>query len=743
MLEEDREAIRQMKADFETLAELTENDFKDHVNFGLRMNHYTTVYTAATRNSSKASEYPGYDASELLYMDYQEMLTRYLLRYRDVSSGATSDSEVFEKVLKVWGHYKVLMRWNMRAFAYLSRYYIVNHSKPSLHTVALTIFLEQIFKKNAGVVSRVTQDLLLRERAGECVDRQQIISAIDLLSSMNVDDTQSIYAEQFLEPYLAKTKTNFESFLAQIESTRTASEFLADIHSALSDERVRCTTYFSAEDEKAIMARVESVVLESEITQRKLLTSDEGFCNALRQRDEAELKCYYDLFSRRSSGLRQLGMLIRKEIEAEGVQISADFSADESSMDVVKYTEAMMRLQDVFPQLLSRCFQLDFNLSKAVREGLESAYKSSVKVANRVTGETRQIVFCDWLASYVDLMLQVDRDSATDDIERAVSTLAFVVDRDRFLANSRERLADRILFPLNTFNEAREILFIQRVRQRCAVSSTAHLEGMLFDLDTSRNFNAMDKLREIGRAPPYAVSLLVKKKGIWPTRVGEDSEVRIPPILSETLHNLGEVYLKGTSGRVLSWSVEYSSAEVLGRFTKGVHTLCVTGLAALILLAFNEVDVLTPAAIMERFGVTFDVVRRVLPSLTRGKAVLRRSSGPTLQETDELVVNADFTARARKVRFPPNALRVSVLGSDEIDRQVEEDRKPAIDACIVRIMKTHRTMQHTDLVDECHKELEGRFSPDMKLIKQRIEELIRKEYIERDAKHPATYRYLA
>ena len=75
--------------------------------------------------------------------------------------------------------------------------------------------------------------------------------------------------------------------------------------------------------------------------------------------------------------------------------------------------------------------------------------------------------------------------------------------------------------------------------------------------------------------------------------------------------------------------------------------------------------------------------------------------------------------------------------------QVDEDRKHAIEAAIVRIMKTRKTLDHQKLVLEASTQLMRHFKPDPRQIKKRIEDLIAREYLERDASNSTVYKYLA
>jgi cullin 1 len=83
---------------------------------------------------------------------------------------------------------------------------------------------------------------------------------------------------------------------------------------------------------------------------------------------------------------------------------------------------------------------------------------------------------------------------------------------------------------------------------------------------------------------------------------------------------------------------------------------------------------------------------------------------------------------------------------DERKRVVEDvdkDRRHAVDAAVVRVMKSRRQLQHQQLVLEVVQQLQRMFRPDLKLVKRRIEDLIQREYIERDKDNPQLFRYLA
>lgn len=70
-------------------------------------------------------------------------------------------------------------------------------------------------------------------------------------------------------------------------------------------------------------------------------------------------------------------------------------------------------------------------------------------------------------------------------------------------------------------------------------------------------------------------------------------------------------------------------------------------------------------------------------------------------------------------------------------------RRFAVDAAIVRIMKSRQSLKHQQLVLEVNQQLQKMFKPEIRLIKKRIDDLIAREYLERDKDDPNTFKYVA
>jgi cullin-4 len=73
--------------------------------------------------------------------------------------------------------------------------------------------------------------------------------------------------------------------------------------------------------------------------------------------------------------------------------------------------------------------------------------------------------------------------------------------------------------------------------------------------------------------------------------------------------------------------------------------------------------------------------------------------------------------------------------------QVLQDRQHQIDACIVRIMKTRKTLSHKLLTQEVLTQL--KFQLTQKDLKKRIDNLIEREFMERSSEDAGVYHYMA
>ena len=97
--------------------------------------------------------------------------------------------------------------------------------------------------------------------------------------------------------------------------------------------------------------------------------------------------------------------------------------------------------------------------------------------------------------------------------------------------------------------------------------------------------------------------------------------------------------------------------------------------------------------------------------------------------------------KARKINLMP---KPTVASATTVDSGlVKGDRDVAVQAAIVRVMKSQRRVAHADLLAAVVQQLSARFVPTVPAVKRAIETLIEKEYMVRTPDVANTYDYLA
>jgi cullin 1 len=81
--------------------------------------------------------------------------------------------------------------------------------------------------------------------------------------------------------------------------------------------------------------------------------------------------------------------------------------------------------------------------------------------------------------------------------------------------------------------------------------------------------------------------------------------------------------------------------------------------------------------------------------------------------------------------------------TEQVQKEIDDDRRHVVQAAIVRIMKTRKALKHPQLVSEVLSQLASRFCPKIQLIKKSIDILIEREYLKRRGDDYETIEYIA
>jgi len=192
--------------------------------------------------------------------------------------------------------------------------------------------------------------------------------------------------------------------------------------------------------------------------------------------------------------------------------------------------------------------------------------------------------------------------------------------------------------------------------------------------------------------------------------------------------------------------MDNGQAELQVAFSKAVRRgLILSTYQMMILLVFNNQKVASLQQLMDITGIPLYEISNHLLSLCHPKVqvLLKRPNTKELESDHKFMLNAKYTSQLMSVVVP---LLKTVDQKEDVAAQnkaIELQRRHQMDAAIVRIMKTRKTLKHALLVAEVIQQLSARFKAQPNDIKKRIEALIEQEYLERDPNNRGTYNYLA
>jgi cullin 3 len=319
----------------------------------------------------------------------------------------------------------------------------------------------------------------------------------------------------------------------------------------------------------------------------------------------------------------------------------------------------------------------------------------------------------------------------------------YVREKDVFEHDYQVHLSTRLLAGTSE-SEHSEKSMISKLKTECGYQWTSKLEGMFKDVqlskDLSTNFRTLHE-----RKLNFEFDVTVCTSGSWPAQAVPPC--RVPTEATAVCQLFKEFYLHSLNGRRLEWRFDMGQADVKVRFgSENVKELIVTPYQMAILLLFNHAESMTYKEIAEASGIAREHLDQHILSLAHPKikVLLKEPNNPRVDDADKFQLNPAFASKLYKTRVPL-IKTTSHVKQEETDRdaEVEMQRKHQVDAALVRIMKTRKTLSHNQLVTEVVQQLSARFTPKVTVIRTRIEHLIEQEYLERDSKDRSVYNYLA
>jgi len=681
-------------------------------------------------------------ATELLYDRYRTCISDYLKELVVVALKEKQGDGLLMEAVKRWRDHQLVVRYMVKLFNYLDRYYTKHNNRDDLRSVGLKCYQELVYGSIKRDMAQALLDKIHKERDGDLIDRSMMKDGITLFIEMGLGSL-SAYEDDFERALLVESQQYYQFQSSKWIAEDSCPDYMKKAEEKLEQEERRAVSYLHQNTKSKLISKIQDEIIRKH--QTTLLNMDgSGLVALLKAGEKQEDLCrMYNLFDR-IDNLSPMAEKIRDFITEEGVKIHANFSQQEN-VDAKAYIEELLKLHLVYSKLVTN----EFKQNPLFMDALRDAFTHFVNLELVSPGEKNRSSTAELISTYCDsIMKEVDKvgeENLDEVLENIVKLFGYLKDKDMFLAFYREHLSKRLLVT-SRLNLDAERSFIAKLKMRMGMSFTQKLEGMIKDKSISENLRNDFKNYTTNKniVLPFDFNPEVLTLGCWPQM--KIDKMTIPQELSVCLDTFKKFYDSMTQQRKLDWIHSLGTAIVTGRFAAGTKEISTNTYQACILLLFNNQEEMTFQDILNSLNLSATEVKRNLLSLCATKAAnILNTDGnkKAINPTDKFTVNADFESPSRRIKIPNVVVHVSQQQKQEINQKAQEERKYVIDAALVRIMKARKILKYQELMTETIKQLSTHFHPDPKLIKRRVEDLIAREYLERDAKDSSTIQYVA
>jgi len=668
-----------------------------------------------------------------LYNGLSDTITRHLQAV--ASQVADSNDELFLPELKdKWDKHKLSSIMIRDILMYMDRTYVSAQKKTPVYERGLQIFRDEVCR-NARIKDRLLHmllDLVQRERMGEMIER----GLLKTITSMLVELGRDVYTRDFEAPFLNASATFYQAESQEYIAQNSAADYMKKAEQRLQEEVDRVAHYLDAATEAKIRE-----VAERELIGRHMRTIAEmehsGVIAMIEDSKLDDLRRAYELFKRvtqPTSGLGVIREIMAAHVRAKGTELVSD---EERNRDPVAYVTGLLVLRDKYEAVISTAFSAD----KQFYNALNKAFEHFVNLNSHSP---------EFISLFVDEQLRKGMKGTSEEevegtLDKVVMLFRYLHEKDVFEKYYKQHLAKRLLGGRSVSDDA-ERSMITKLKTECGYQYTSKLEGMFTDMkisaDTQENFRTANG--GSSKVDGIELSVHVLTTGFWPTQIG--TKCVLPPQILRCCETFKEHYLRQHSGRRLQWQANMGSADLKATFGSRRYEINVSTYLTCILLQFNDSDSRSYADIAQATEIPGPELKRALQSLAcaKFKILNKEPKGRDVDEGDVFAYNGDFSAK--HLRFKVGTVTASKendVEKQETRAKVDEDRKPQIDAALVRVMKSRKEMEHNALIAEVTSQLQARFMPHPNVIKKRIESLIEREFLERDKDNWRRYKYLA
>jgi hypothetical protein len=526
----------------------------------------------------------------------------------------------------------------------------------------------------------------------------------------------SCYEQVVEQPLLQITTKYYSQYAQTLLHELSISEYLKKIDEKMEQEDLRVQYYLVPPTRIKIL----NIIIREMITKHMetIIESTTGFLHMLLDDKYKDLQLIHKLFSHEH--LSELVSRFKKHVIAQG----SKYVMDESKLkNPVSFIQGLLDMRHKYQTIITRSFDKSFN--RALSEAFDD-FASGVN-------QTR---IPEYISLYLDAFMR--KQVEENHLDAIMTLFDHIKDRDVFENYYRMHLGKRLLMSRSTQLEDSDLerAFVTRLKFVYGAGMTNKIEGMFNDIRLSRE--GMQQYREhkaYKNEDKIDFYAHVLTSGYWSLWSQASAGAVLPEQMQKCVTAFNEYYDDVHSGRKVTWYKGAGDGLIQANYPSKRYELLVSTYQMIILMAFNDAVEMSFEEIKQRTQIPDkELVKQIIP-LCKTKVLSKKEN--------EFRWNAEFHHTNVRIRVGVYNVKETTEQVKETEAKIEMDRKPIIEAAIVRIMKSRKTMHHNQLIEEVVKQLTSRFMPAPVEIKKRIESLIEREFLERDAQERKKYSYVA
>jgi cullin-4 len=641
-----------------------------------------------------------------------------------------------------------------------------------------TIFTKSKVSGRQNLGAKVVQgmcDLVSYDRASQ----EDLFDPTLLKDSILMLHIFGVYGKSFEPQFIQQSGSYFATF-AQEWSNSLLRNYISAVHNLLAREALRADTYnFDSTTKRSLLDSAHHILIEEKSS---LLLDPKGLATLIDDNALDSMKALYSLLT-----LSKMQLKLKEPFETYIKTAGAAIVSDKEKVD--EMVVRLLELKKSSDKIIRDAFQKDEAFSYSLREAFGNFINDKKNTLAYGTGNSK---VGEMIAKYMDSLLRgglkavprslasdaKDRDAAekqglssTGDedaeldrqLEQGLELFRFIEGKDVFEAFYKKDLARRLLMARSASQDA-ERNMLAKLKIECGFAFTHNLEQMFKDQEIARDEMIAYK-QSLSNTSKTSMDLQVSvlSAAAWPTYA--DVTVKLPPEVAKHLEKYDRHYKHKHTGRRLTWKHALAHSVVKAQFKKGPKELLVSAFQAIVLVLFNEIAEggnLSYKDIQESTGLVDAELERTLQSLACAKVrvLTKHPKGREVNHNDTFTVNLAFTDPKYRIKINQIQLKETKEENQETHERVHQDRQYETQAAIVRIMKSRKTITHSNLIAEVIEQTKKRGAIELGEIKQNIDskflllfpflqqffagltsvELIDKDYMEREG---GTYVYVA